>query len=145
MFFINSKTKRIYEIIALFTQLCEVWNKWVFIATNRFCLIRLIYTHTRHLWEQYDIYTDAWKQKTFVSRTIQYLHRCLKTKDHLCHLGNKWRHTFDTFHWVSKLRSYRWFSTTYHTTPYEHCNYTKDNSEYCSSIKNGCLLLKRVL
>ena len=34
--------------------------------------------------EQYNIYIDAWKQKTFVSRTIQYLHKCLKTKDPLC-------------------------------------------------------------
>ena len=34
-------------------------------------------------WEQYNIYTDAWKQKTFLLRTIQYLHRCLKTKDPL--------------------------------------------------------------
>ena len=33
-----------------------------------------------------------------VSRTIQYLHRCLKTKDPLCQLGNEWRQTFQTFH-----------------------------------------------
>ena len=35
-----------------------------------------------------------------------YWHRGLKTKDPLCHLGNEWRHTFQTFHifhWVSKL------------------------------------------
>ena len=46
-----------------------------------------------------------------VSRTIQYLHRCLKTIDPLCHLGNEWRHTFHTFHRISKVWSYRWFST----------------------------------
>ena len=82
--------------------------------------------------EQYNIYIDAWKQKTFVSRTIQnwhgwliqttfllrtiqYLHRCLKTKDPSCHLGNEWRQTFQTFqtfHWESKLFSYRSFAST---------------------------------
>ena len=95
---LQQNKRRIYETIALFTQLCEICNKWVFMATNRFCLNRLIYTPTRHLWEQYTIYTDAWKQKnfhvenntiftqmlenkrTFVSRTVQYLHRCLKIK-----------------------------------------------------------------
>ena len=58
--------------------------------------------------EQYNIYTDAGKQKnlcvdnntiftqmlenkrTFVSRTIQYLHRCLKIKDPLFGCQN-WR------------------------------------------------------
>ena len=50
-----------------------------------------------------------------VSRTIQYLHRCLKTKDPLCHLGNEWRHTFQTFqtfHRGRKLLSYRRFPST---------------------------------
>ena len=63
--------------------------------------------------EQYNIYTDAWKQKTFVLRTIQYLHRCLKTKDPLCHLMNEWRHTFHTFHREPKLSLYSQSYTTY--------------------------------
>ena len=143
------KKQRIYEIIALFIQLPEVWNEWLFIVTNRFCLNRLIYTPTRHhcdviffsdamwhsrhfsevMWhsgclschvcqEQNNIYSDAWKQKTFVLRKIQYLHRCLKTKDPLYHLGNEWRHTFQTFHtfhWVPKLRQNRWFPSTYNS------------------------------
>ena len=51
-------------------------------------------------------------------RTIQYWHRCLKTKDPLCHLGNEWRHTFQTFHtfhWGWKLWWYSWFTTTHVT------------------------------
>ena len=66
-------------------------------------------------WEQYNMYTDAWKQTTFVLRTIQYLHRCLETKDPLCYLDNEWRHTFQTFHtfyWVPKLRQNRSFPST---------------------------------
>ena len=82
------------KVIALFTQLCEVRNECVFIATTRLCLNKFIYTPTRHhydvtffsdvigrhhslvCWEQYSIYIYAWKQNTllFVSKTIQYLH-----------------------------------------------------------------------
>ena len=34
--FLLQNEQRIYEIIALFTQLPEIWNEWVFIATNDF-------------------------------------------------------------------------------------------------------------
>ena len=91
MFCCQRKT-RMHKIIDLFTQLCEVWNKWVFIATNRFCLNRLIYTPTCHHCDII-IFSDVIRRhvtfQTFtsllcVSRTIQYLHRCLKTKDPFC-------------------------------------------------------------
>ena len=49
---LKQKKQKIYKIIALFTQLPEVWNECVFIATNRFCLTRLINTPTRH---HYDV------------------------------------------------------------------------------------------
>ena len=46
---------------------------------------------------------------------MQYLHRCLKTKDPLFHLGNEWRHTFQTFqtfHRDWKLLQNRPFAST---------------------------------
>ena len=93
---LQQSKQKIYQIIALFTQLCELWNECVFIATIRLCFNRFIYTPTRHYydvtfisdvirphvtfqtffsdvnrhhhsflcWEQYNIYLDAWKQKT---------------------------------------------------------------------------------
>ena len=94
-------------------------------------MIRFIYTPTRHHCDvtfSFDVIRRHVTFQTFfsdvirrhhsfvcVSRTIQYLHRCLKTKDPLCHLGNEWRHTFQTFqtfHWEPKLRWYSWFPST---------------------------------
>ena len=49
---LHQSEQKIYKIIALLTQLCELWNECVFIATTRLCLIRFIYTPTRH---HYDV------------------------------------------------------------------------------------------
>ena len=52
-------------LLDVITPLC-VENNMIFTQMRK---------HKRPLyWEQYSIYTYAWKQKTFVSRTIQYLH-----------------------------------------------------------------------
>ena len=110
---LQQSKQKVYEIIALFTQLCEVWNKCVFIATNRFCLIRRNYTPTRH--HYHVIFFSDVISHHVTSRTIQFLRRCLETKDPVCHLGHEWRHTFQafhTFHRVPKVCLNRWFSST---------------------------------
>lgn len=69
-----------------------------------------------------------------------YLHRDLKTKDSLCHLGNEWRHTFQTFHTFHrepKLCLNSWFPSTI----------TKDfsgkvSSSLVSSMTNTSMLLE---
>ena len=98
--------QKTYEIIALFTQLCWVWNKWVSIATNRFCLKRLIYAPVllfsdvirhhiihqifcpgvirRHHFfvcrEKYNIYIDAWKQQNLCVKNNTILTQMLENK-----------------------------------------------------------------
>ena len=109
---LSDVTSLCVENNTIFTQILE--NKSPFVSRHPLCV------------ENNTIFTQMLENKRpFVLRTIQYLHKCLKTKDPLCweqynididawktkdplcHLGNEWRHifqTFQTFHRVPKLR-----------------------------------------
>ena len=99
---------------AIFTQMLE---------TNIIFTQMLEYKRTFVCREQYNIYTDAWKQKNL-----------------LCHLGNEWRHTFQTFLWChghTRMRNRVWDLKLW---PYSQFPTTNVQLQFATDVHGFCVV-----
>ena len=108
----TEQTKNIWNNSFIYTVLLSL--KWMCFHSNQQVLFEHIYLNTYLSSLSSATTTTApppqRQQRKLLTklyrclRTIQYLHRCLETKDSLSHLGNEGRHTFQTFLWRHRWR-----------------------------------------